>query len=136
MNLCEFGVLCTICDGLDCDIAAVSKSIPHPGRIGAGADRVDKGIASRQPGVVVADDLVAEHAVSYHFQSRRSRIDECGQIPGRRRCRIVEVAQVKAKKIGSCLARVEPEYCVLLSPALKSLEPLGGYIDGVIARTQ
>ena len=25
-----FGVLCTICDGLTCDIAAVSKGIPHP----------------------------------------------------------------------------------------------------------
>jgi transcriptional regulator with XRE-family HTH domain len=24
-----FGVLCTICDGLTCDIAAVSKGIPH-----------------------------------------------------------------------------------------------------------
>ena len=24
-----FGVLCTICDGLTCDIAAVTKGIPH-----------------------------------------------------------------------------------------------------------
>src|SRR6266446_7858960 len=26
----SFGVLCEICDGLKCDIAAVSKGIPHP----------------------------------------------------------------------------------------------------------
>jgi ribosome-binding protein aMBF1 (putative translation factor) len=25
----SFGVLCTICDGLTCDIAAVTKGIPH-----------------------------------------------------------------------------------------------------------
>ena len=39
-----FGVLCTICDGLSCDIAAVSKGIPH-------ADRRAGDVGSSRPGI-------------------------------------------------------------------------------------
>jgi transcriptional regulator with XRE-family HTH domain len=39
-----FGVLCTICDGLSCDIAAVSKGIPH-------ADRRASDVGSSRPGI-------------------------------------------------------------------------------------
>ena len=39
-----FGVLCSICDGLSCDIAAVSKGIPH-------ADRRAGDVGSSRPGI-------------------------------------------------------------------------------------
>src|ERR1700730_2668591 len=67
------------------------------GLIGAGADRVDEGITGRQPGVVVADDLVAESAVSYREQGLRpyrAWINERRQISVRPPGAIVQVAQV------------------------------------------
>jgi len=66
------------------------------GPIGAGADRVDEGIAGRQACVVVAHDLVAECAVSYREQRLRpyrAWINERRQISVRARGSIIQVAQ-------------------------------------------
>src|ERR1700721_7484 len=52
------------------------------GRIGAGADRVDKSIPCCKPSVVGANDLVAERAVSDRVQGRicgRARMGEGGE---------------------------------------------------------
>ena len=42
------------------------------GHIGAGANLVDERIACCDPGVVIADDLIAEVAMSDRFQCRRA----------------------------------------------------------------